>query len=463
MKRNYFRQGEHLVWLAASALGVTLLITLTLLVVVVLNGLGIFWPAPLAETVLADGSRLLGEVWDEEETDDGEPFRLKFKVGNRDLYGLDFRWVDREEMGDLAYPESAVTLERAEFGNFYGYLASFEPGDLLPGGEGTPWERLQEAMEALEDRHEELEALHEQLSELNHEMESVRLEVLSLRYDGEAPNSGAIAELERQGQEVRAAFDDLNVQSTALTAHLRGYTATFRDASGEGKEIAIADLVRVYRPNTMGFGAKVAHYLDKLRELVWDEPRESNTEGGLFPAIFGTVMLVISMSLFCIPLGVVAAIYLREYAKEGWMVRVVRIAVYNLAGVPSIVFGIFGLGFFIYGVGGSIDRLFFPERLPTPTFGTGGILWASLTLALMTVPVVIVTTEEALAAIPKGIREASLSLGATQFQTLYRLLVPIATPGIVTGFVLAMARAAGEVAPLMITGVVKLAPASNVY
>jgi phosphate transport system permease protein len=209
----------------------------------------------------------------------------------------------------------------------------------------------------------------------------------------------------------------------------------------------------------MSTGEKVLFYLNNLKVLILGQPRESNTEGGLFPAIFGTVMLIFLMSLVTFPLGVVAAIYLREYAKEGVLVRLVRIAVNNLAGIPSIVYGIFGLGFFVYGVGASIDQIFFPERLPTPTFGTGGILWASLTLALLTVPVVIVATEEALGAIPAGIREGSLSLGATKFQTLMRTLLPMASPGIMTGLILAMARAAGEVAPLMITGVVKLAPA----
>ena len=170
-------------------------------------------------------------------------------------------------------------------------------------------------------------------------------------------------------------------------------------------------------------------------------------------------MMVFIMSIFSFPLGVVTGVYLREYARDGWLVRLVRIAVNNLAGVPSIVYGIFGLGFFVYGVGGALDQLFFPERLPTPTMGTGGILWASLTLALLTVPVVIVATEEALGAIPKGMRDGSLALGATKLQTLVRVLLPMASPGIMTGFILAMARAAGEVAPLMITGVVKLAPA----
>jgi len=126
--------------------------------------------------------------------------------------------------------------------------------------------------------------------------------------------------------------------------------------------------------------------------------------------------------------------------------------------VPSIVFGVFGLGFFVYLVGGSIDRLFFPEALPTPTFGTGGILWGALTLALLTVPVVIVATEEGLAAVPREIREGSLALGATKFETTWKIVVPASAPGMLTGIILAMARAAGEVAPLMIVGMVKLAP-----
>ena len=199
-------------------------------------------------------------------------------------------------------------------------------------------------------------------------------------------------------------------------------------------------------------------YAARVKELLLDDPRESNTEGGLFPAIFGTVMMVMLMSLFSLPFGVIAAVYLREYAKDGIVTRMVRIAVNNLAGVPSIVYGVFGLGFFVYGIGGSLDKFFFPERLPTPTFGTGGILWSSLTLALLTVPVVIIATEESLASIPRGIREGSLALGATKFQTLVKILIPMATPGIMTGLILSMARAAGEVAPLMVVGVVKLAP-----
>jgi phosphate transport system permease protein len=218
-------------------------------------------------------------------------------------------------------------------------------------------------------------------------------------------------------------------------------------------------VVRALRPNDLGAFAKLRLYGSRFWEFVSADPRESNTEGGIFPAIFGTVMMVFLMSFAVAPLGVLAALYLREYAKQGPLVRMVRIAVNNLAGVPSIVFGVFGLGFFVYLVGGSIDRLFYPEVLPAPTFGTGGILWAALTLALLTVPVVIVAAEEGLAAVPRIVREGSLALGATKFETIRRVVVPAAAPGILTGMILAMARAAGEVAPLMIVGMVKLAPA----
>jgi phosphate transport system permease protein len=229
-------------------------------------------------------------------------------------------------------------------------------------------------------------------------------------------------------------------------------------ADGTRKEIPVGAIVRAIRPNEMGVVAKLGLYASRVREFVADEPRESNTEGGIFPAIFGTVMMVFLMSFAVVPLGVLAALYLREYARQGVLVRTVRIAVNNLAGVPSIVFGVFGLGFFVYTVGGNIDRLFFPEALPTPTFGTGGILWGALTLALLTVPVVIVATEEGLAAVPQIVRAGSLALGATKWETTWKVVLPAAAPGILTGVILAMARAAGEVAPLMIVGMVKLAP-----
>jgi phosphate transport system permease protein len=208
----------------------------------------------------------------------------------------------------------------------------------------------------------------------------------------------------------------------------------------------------------MNLGQKLAHYFRKAGSFIADDPREANTEGGIFPAIFGTILMVLLMTVVVTPFGVVAGVYLKEYARQGMLTRTIRIAVNNLAGVPSIVYGVFGLGFFVYTLGGSIDRLFYEAALPSPTFGTGGLFWASLTLALLTLPVVIVSTEEGLSRIPRSIREGSLALGATQWETLWRTVIPMASPGIMTGLILAVARAAGEVAPLMLVGVVKLAP-----
>jgi phosphate transport system permease protein len=208
----------------------------------------------------------------------------------------------------------------------------------------------------------------------------------------------------------------------------------------------------------MGVPAKLNYYRLRLWEFLSDEPREANTEGGVYPAIFGTVLMVLLMSIMVTPFGVLAAVFLHEVAGQGRVTRVFRAAVNNLAGVPSIVYGIFGLGFFVYGLGGEMDRLFFPEALPSPTYGTPGLMWASLTLALLTLPVVVVATEEGLARIPRSIREGSLALGATRAETLWRVVLPMASPAMMTGVILAVARAAGEVAPLMLVGVVKLAP-----
>jgi phosphate transport system permease protein len=168
--------------------------------------------------------------------------------------------------------------------------------------------------------------------------------------------------------------------------------------------------------------------------------------------------MTLVMAILVVPFGVLAALYLREYAAQGWLVSIVRIAVNNLAGVPSIVFGVFGLGFFCYVVGASIDELLFAEKLPNPTYGKGGLVWASFTLALLTLPVVIVATEEALSAVPRSMREGSYACGATKWQTIQRIVLPRAMPGVMTGMILAIARGAGEVAPLMLVGAVKLAP-----
>ena len=204
--------------------------------------------------------------------------------------------------------------------------------------------------------------------------------------------------------------------------------------------------------------SKIGFWFHQIGKFVSDDPREANTEGGVFPAIFGTVFMVLLMTVIVTPLGVVAAVYLHEYAGKNALTKFIRIAVINLAGVPSIVYGVFGLGFFVYVLGGSIDKLFYAEALPSPTFGSPGVIWAAITLAILTLPVVIVSTEEGLSRIPSAVRHGSLALGATKAETLWRIVLPMASPAIMTGLILAIARAAGEVAPLMLVGAVKLAP-----
>jgi phosphate transport system permease protein len=456
--KKYLKTGEPFVLMTGAALAVVLVMTLTLIGVVMTNGLGYFWPRQLVRYQLVDGSAALGQLVSEEKNPINGSRRIQVKVSNRDILGQDFRWIDEKDISGRTLPPDAVLVERREHGNFAGFLKNVTAAGLVPDSVAAPWDRLIKAREALLPRLAEVQKIKDSMSELNYKAEQLRLKILKLEYSDKQANAAEITELTASRERLLTEFNTLNEQMTNLQNDLGSFKAEFSDVSGTAKEVALTEIIRIQRPNAMSIPAKMSAYAERVRELLLDDPRESNTEGGLFPAIFGTVMMVFLMSLFTLPFGVIAAVYLREYARDGLMTRMVRIAVNNLAGVPSIVYGVFGLGFFVYGIGGNLDKLFFPERFPTPTFGTGGILWSSLTLALLTLPVVIISTEESLASIPRGIREGSLALGATKLQTLTRILLPMATPGIMTGLVLSMARAAGEVAPLMIIGVVKLAP-----
>jgi len=454
---KFWKTGEPYVLATGAALAIILVMSLTLVGVVMSNGLGYFWPRELTKFEMKDGTFALGQVMQEEKNPISGLRRLQLKVGNRDIFGQDFRWIDEKDIASRTRPADAVLLERSEHGNFLGFLQGVTTGGLMPAA-ATPYDTLQQALKLVAVKQDATGKIRQQMSDLNNKAENLRLKLLKLEYVGKEKNAAEIGEITAVREKILAEFNSLNDTYSAAQAEIRQHTAQFSDVTGSVKDIPLVNIITLQRPNSMSFFAKCGAYLERVRELLLDDPRESNTEGGLFPAIFGTVMMVVLMSVFSLPFGVVAAIYLREYARDNLMTRMVRIAVNNLAGVPSIVYGVFGLGFFVYGIGGSIDSLFFPERLPTPTFGTGGILWSSLTLALLTVPVVIVATEESLASIPKGIREGSLALGATKFQTLTKNLLPMATPGIMTGLILSMARAAGEVAPLMLVGVVKMAP-----
>jgi phosphate transport system permease protein len=383
-------------------------------------------------------------------------------VANRDLYGADFRWVEDEQILSRALPEEAIFFERWEWGHLFGFLKKVtQDGKVIAEGSGEAWKKFQEIHPPTQ---ETLERIHyierKEIGAINYDIERLRLQIKRVWLEEHDPARAAerVKELEQHGEVLQQQYQEKAQELRALSVENARYHIVVQAADGREKELPVAAVVRAFLPNQMSWGERLSLYLTRLRDFVWEDPRESNTEGGVFPAIFGTVMMVLLMSVVVAPFGVVAALYLREYAKQGPLVRAVRIAVNNLAGVPSIVFGVFGLGFFVYLIGGSIDRLFYPEALPSPTYGTGGIMWASLTLALMTVPVVIVATEESLAAIPREWREGSLGLGATKWETIRKIVLPGALPGILTGMILAMARGAGEVAPLMITGVVKLAP-----
>jgi phosphate transport system permease protein len=461
--------GDGLTYLCGGALAINLLLVIALLAVLVINGGGYFWPRELIQLELADGSVLLGELHNREEIPseiegDADPeTRIRLKTGNRDLTGADFVWIDEPEIVYRSRPTEAVVLERQEWGNFYGYMTELRRGDqALARGSKQVWEAFHPLHRQKLD---ELARIHRletgEIGDVNHELEGLRLELrrLELRDLDEEHRLLEREKIEERQRRLEAQFEALSRRLFDMREALEAEILVMAAADGTPREMPVSDVVRAIRPNLAGTGGALGIYLSRLWEFLTGAPREANTEGGIFPAIFGTVMMVFIMSFAVAPLGVLAALYLREYAKQGPVVRMVRIAVNNLAGVPSIVFGVFGLGFFVYLIGGNIDRLFYPEVLPTPTYGTGGILWGSLTLALLTVPVVIVATEEGLAAVPRIVREGSLALGATKFETTWRVVIPAAAPGILTGLILAMARAAGEVAPLMIVGMVKLAPA----
>jgi phosphate transport system permease protein len=461
--------GQALTWLCGGALALNILLVILIMGLLAYNGLSYFWQKDLIELTLKDGRKILGELWSEEKSDAETGTRaaaaidrIRLKIGNRDVGGLDFVWIDAKDIARRSRPTDVVMLERLEWGNFYGTMAELrQGGQVLAAGPEAVWKAFGPLHERkLQDLHR-IEKLEKgEIGDVNYTIERLRLEEKKLDIEkvSDAERARRKAALEREVAVAQGRYDQLAARLSQMRDRYQAETLVMKTVDGESKEMPVGTVVRAIRPNVMGSLAKLRLYGSRGVEFVAGDPRESNTEGGIFPAIFGTVLMVFLMSFAVAPMGVLAALYLREYARQGPLVRMVRIAVNNLAGVPSIVFGMFGLAFFVYLIGGTIDRIFYPESLPAPTFGTGGILWAALTLALLTVPVVIVAAEEGLAAVPRIVREGSLALGATKFETIRRVVVPAAAPGILTGMILAMARAAGEVAPLMIVGMVKLAP-----
>jgi len=473
---KWIADGTPWVWLNAAAVSASLLLVVGLLLLIGVRGMGHFWPLAVQEIVYteADGKEIViaGQVREEEkitaqrlresglEVAQGSEFvtRYLLKTGNRDVTGQDFRWILEPSIKSTGKPRSMVVFEREEWGVFIGMLIGVREGGQLLADPDT-WGDFQDRLDYANELRDEIRKLEKsRIGSVNYRLERLRLKQRGLEIKGK-DDAASLAEIERDRALLQKEYDGLEQELGALYTELRRDAVFVTTAEGRELELPMSSIVDAFRPNQMDLSGKIGHFFHNVWKFVADDPREANTEGGVFPAIFGTVLMVLLMSVVVTPLGVVAAVYLKEYARQGLFTRFIRIAVNNLAGVPSIVYGVFGLGFFVYTLGGSLDRLFFAEALPAPTFGTGGLLWASLTLALLTLPVVIVSTEEGLSRIPRSIREGSLALGATQWETLWRTVLPMASPGIMTGMILAVARAAGEVAPLMLVGVVKLAPA----
>ena len=474
--REWFKSGSPWIWLTAGAAAAAILAVAGVLSLTALRGLGHFWPKPVAETTFKERDGrvigLIGEIREREEVatrrlreagfvipgNDAFAERVLVKMGNRDVTGVDFRWFPVPLLGELKYPADLLTVERREWGNFYGHLVAVKEGGNVVASGVAAWPEVGKRVTRANELFKQILSIEKHdIGKVNHGLEQLRLQARGLEIKGQLTEDRK-ADFRKQQDTLNAEFGRLQERLGALRADIGRDTLVGRVMDGKEVEIKLALVADVYRANDMGLLAKIGHYAGKLGEFIWDEPREANTEGGIFPAIFGTVMMVLLMAAMVTPLGIMAAIYMREYARQGPLIRVIRISVNNLAGVPSIVYGVFGLGFFVYFLGGNIDQLFFPEALPAPTFGSPGILWASLTLAILTLPVVIVATEEGLARVPRSVREGSLALGATQAETLWRTVLPMASPAMMSGLILAVARAAGEVAPLMLVGVVKLAP-----
>ncbi|PIQ99329.1 MAG: phosphate ABC transporter, permease protein PstA [Nitrospinae bacterium CG11_big_fil_rev_8_21_14_0_20_45_15] len=459
--RNIWKTGDMFIWLTGICLAFALFLVSALLLNLLINGTMAFWPTPLQSFSTATKEKtILGAVVRQELIPSTLPerFRIQIKRGGRDVYGSDFVWLDEDKIQSSEFPAQALIMERREWGDLIGYVEEVRDGEkILATGSEESVRVIRERLTVLGKIHDEIEKIsNRDVGSINHQLEDHRLRLKTLKNE-EKSNSAEKEKIEKDIADLNRQYEELEKHLVDLRAQLTG-SVLVRMADGQKRTVALAKIIQVHLPNQFNLWDKGVFFYNKVLRFLVDDPRESNTEGGVFPAIFGTVMMVLLMSFFAAPLGVLAGFYLREYAKPGFFVSATRIAVNNLAGVPSIVFGVFGVGFFIYFVGGTIDSFFFAESLPTPTFGTGGILWASLTMALLTVPIVIVSTEEGLAAVPRGIREASLALGATKWETSWRIVFPAVMPSILTGLILAMARAAGEVAPLMITGVVKMAP-----
>ncbi|MBN3493935.1 phosphate ABC transporter permease PstA [Vibrio neptunius] len=469
---KWLKSGSPWVWLTGGAVSISLLSVLGLLLLIGWKGLSYFWPAPLYQWKTEQGDVLIGQLYAEEYVpishlremdialtpeveEKGLVQRLSIKIANRDIYPADFVSILEVDLLERSKPEGWAVIERTRGGDFYGQPKGYFTADGKVSEQAKT--DVESALAFADKQRTKIDRLVEkQIKVISAQADRLRLEKKRRELNGRL-DAEFIKRYDAQSSILGQQLAEMESQLDALRFALAQQGLIVEDMKGNQYRIPLSRIVDVWYPNQMTVAEKVVQWAHQAWKFLSDDPRESNSEGGVFPAMFGTVLLVLIMSIIVMPLGVIAAIYLHEYAKNNAFTRLIRVAVINLAGVPSIVYGVFGLGFFVYTLGGSIDSLFYAEKLPTPTFGTPGLLWSALTLAVLTLPVVIVATEEGLTRIPSSVRHGSLALGATQFETMWRIVLPMASPAIITGLVLAVARAAGEVAPLMLVGAVKLA------
>ncbi len=567
-----------MVWLTGGCVAAAVLMIIGLLAFIASHGFATFWPDPLEQVTVRDGTTtrvVLGEptrhdvytytdqvplsisveadsVVSVDENKGVQTVRYEiprtlYKTGNFDLTGEDFRWVEERNVIDRAKPQWGMVVERTAWGNAYGTLEAVTVDGKTTTGPDAAWAKFNEVYGPMRDLGDEVRDIEkDEMGEISRELDDMRLELAGVGHEHgqeSAEYKEKALELASRQKELEAEIVTLRGKVADLRARMATATITVRASTGDiipadrtkpEEPLLVAQVVRTYPANQLSLVDKMGVYLSRWWEFLTDEPREANTEGGVFPAIIGTVLLTFVMVIFVVPIGVVAALYLREYAKQGPLVSFVRISVNNLAGVPSIVYGVFGLGFFCYIIGRYLDRGpdepmavaqwggfalatvaviglgagltvffniftresergavgaglkvvlflvwlssaamilgllwttpffdgFFAARSAegSPTLGKSAMIWASLTLALLTLPLVIVATEEALAAVPRSVREGSYACGASKWQTIRRIVLPRAMPGVMTGMILAIARGAGEVAPIMLVGAVKLAP-----
>lgn len=471
---KWFKSGSPWIWLTGGAVSLSLISVLGLLLLIGWKGLTYFWPAPLYQWHnLAEPNKVIvGQLYASERVpvshlkemnitlsaqalEEGTAERLSIKVANRDLYQADFISLLADNVSAPEKPTGWAVIERTRDGQFFGKPVGFEKAD----GESSAYisTLLERGLQEVTTLREQIDTVIEQeIRVVSSASEKLRLERRRLELNGKLTDE-YLAAYQQQKQVLDEKRKQAEEHLDLLRTQLGQQTLIVEDMAGTRVRIPVSNILDIWYPNDMNTLEKLSQWSKQVWAFLSENPRESNSEGGVFPAIFGTVFLVLLMSVIVMPLGVVAAVYLHEYAKDNTFTRIIRVAVINLAGVPSIVYGVFGLGFFVYTIGSSIDSVFYAERLPAPTFGTPGLLWSALTLAVLTLPVVIVTTEEGLTRIPNSVRHGSLALGATQFETIWRIVLPMASPAMITGLILAIARAAGEVAPLMLVGVVKIA------